>query len=135
MRVLIIFFLCCFSPAFAIGDMEKETFASEIATDEEIMQGPAVPFEPAIFKTVTILLGILILVGLTIWMIRRFSSIRMRGMNQMKQIKILESRPLSQKTMLYLLNVQGTHHLIAESQIEVRHLHAFQEETVDKDLL
>lgn len=79
-------------------------------------------YESAFMKTIFILIAIVILVILTIWMFRRLSHSRFSKLNYLKNIKILEKRPLSPKSMLYLIEVGEKQILLAESQIEVRTL-------------
>lgn len=79
-------------------------------------------YEVAIFKTLGILLLLLALVFLTVWLLRRLSQGRFRSFNQFKSIKILEKRPLSPKSILYLVEVHGKKLLVSESQCEVRSL-------------
>lgn len=83
-------------------------------------------YESAFMKTVMILIFILVLIGFTFWMFKRLSQSRVKQMNYMKSIKILEKRPISPKSVLYLIEISGKQILIAESQIEVRHIHNFE---------
>jgi len=53
-------------------------------------------------------------------MFKKISHGRLRNFNYLKSIKIIEKRPLSPKSMLYLIEVGGKQVLIAESQLEVR---------------
>jgi len=53
-------------------------------------------------------------------MFKKISKGRFRSFNYLKSVKILEKRPLSPKSMLYLIEVGGKQVLIAESQFEVR---------------
>ncbi len=91
-------------------------------------------YETAFIKTIVVLVGLLVLIILTVWMFRRISNGRIRGMNVLKSVKILEKRPLSPKSMLYLIEVGGKQVLIAESQLEVRNLATLDWLGSDKDL-
>lgn len=91
-------------------------------------------YETAFMKTVIVLVGLLVLVILTIWMFRKISHGRFRGMNMLKSIKILEKRPLSPKSMLYLVEVGGKQVLLAESQLEVRSVATLDYLRDDKEL-
>lgn len=57
-----------------------------------------------------------ILVGMLVvaWFVRRFSATRIEQANNTSSVKILETRPLSPKSALHLLEVEGTGYLIAE---------------------
>lgn len=91
-------------------------------------------YEAAFVKTIVVLVGLLVLVILTVWMFRKVSHGRLRGMNVLKSIKILEKRPLSPKSILYLIEVGGKQVLIAESQLEVRKIATLDFLGNDKDL-
>ncbi|MDN3508595.1 MAG: flagellar biosynthetic protein FliO [Candidatus Neptunochlamydia sp.] len=91
-------------------------------------------YETAFIKTIVVLVGLLVLVILTVWMFRKISHGRLHGMNVLKSVKILEKRPLSPKSMLYLIEVGGKQVLIAESQLEVRNVATLNWLGSDKDL-
>ena len=91
-------------------------------------------YETAFIKTIVVLVGLLVLVILTVWMFRKISHGRIRGMNVLKSVKILEKRPLSPKSMLYLIEIGGKQVLIAESQLEVRNVATLDWLGSDKDL-
>lgn len=79
-------------------------------------------YESTFIRTMVILLCILILVGLAVWMFRRLSHARLRTMNFHKSIKVIEKRPISPKSILYLIEVGGRQILIGESQLEIREI-------------
>ncbi len=91
-------------------------------------------YESAFVRTIIILVALILLIILTVWMFRRMSRGRVRTMNFSKTIKILEKRPLSQKSMLYLIEVGGKRTLIAESHLEVRTLSQYDYLESEKDL-
>ena len=78
-------------------------------------------YEHALGKMILTLLGLILLIVLTVWIMRRLSAGRF-GQGSGHAIKILEKRPLSAKSMLYLLEIEGQKVLISESQLEVRPL-------------
>ena len=90
--------------------------------DSEHLTAATESYEGAFFKTILVLVGLLILVVLTIWMFKKISNGRFRNFNYLKAIKVIEKRPLSPKSMLYLVEVAGKQILISESQLEVRTL-------------
>ncbi|MEC8306278.1 MAG: flagellar biosynthetic protein FliO [Chlamydiota bacterium] len=69
-----------------------------------------------------VLTALLLLGGITIWLVRKIGNDRMKTFNHLKSIKIVERRPLSAKSMLYLVEVGGKQVLLAESQLEVRRI-------------
>ena len=77
-------------------------------------------YETALVKTVGAFLGLLTLVILTIWILRKMGRARFLNGTSLKSIKILERRPLSPKSILYLIEVDQKQILIAESQLQVR---------------
>jgi flagellar protein FliO/FliZ len=81
---------------------------------------PGNTFEKSFMQTLLVLIGLLLLILFGVWLIKKFSGSRMRQVNAGKTIKILERRPLSHKSMLYLIDIRGKQILLAESQLEVR---------------
>jgi len=79
-------------------------------------------YESMFLKMILALIGIVVAVFLGIWLIKKLSYSRSRQMNILKSVKILEKRPLSPKSMLYLIEVSGRKLLLSESQLEVRAL-------------
>ncbi len=79
-------------------------------------------YEHAFIKMILTLGGLLLLVFLTLWALRKLSHGRMGGFGSQKKIKIVEKRPLSPKTVLYLLELDGKEVFIAESQLEIKTL-------------
>lgn len=86
---------------------------------EEITSAP-VTYKAAFIKMMLTLLGLILLIILSVWMLRRISHGRLKQMNYGRNIKILERRPLSAKSVLYLVEISGKKVVIAESQLEVR---------------
>lgn len=84
-------------------------------------------YEAAFIKMICSLVGILLLVGVTVWMLKRLGRLRRGGAGSDKAIRILERHPLSQKSVLYLVEVGKQRVLLAESQLEVRRLAVFEE--------
>ena len=91
-------------------------------------------YESAFIKTIVVLIGLLLLVVLTVWMFKKLSHGRLRSLNYMKSIKIVEKRPLSPKSILYLIEVEGKRVLLAESQYEVRNIANLEYVGEDKEL-
>lgn len=127
-----------------IADQKKDTppekpAPPEPAPEEEHpepseMQKATENYETAFIKTIVVLVGLLVLVLLTVWMFKKISHGRLRSFNYMKSIKILEKRPLSPKSMLYLIEVGGKQVLIAESQLSVKQIATLDWIDANKDL-
>ncbi len=154
MRVLKFFLILTFLPLLANEDKEKCPPPTEKKQVEHTTEQKAPPpdeiqktlehkadvhkttesYETAFIKTIVVLVGLLVLVILTVWMFKRISNGRIRTFNYLKSVKILEKRPLSPKSMLYLIEVSGKQVLIAESQLEVRTVATLDWLGNDKDL-
>lgn len=91
-------------------------------------------YEMAFVKMIVVLIALLTLVILTIWMFKKFSRGRLCTLNYLKSIKILEKRPLSPKSMLYLIEIRGKQVLLSESQFEVRSITTLEGTHTPKDL-
>jgi flagellar protein FliO/FliZ len=95
--------------------------------------GVPVSYEGAFIKMLLTLGGLVVLIFLTVWLLRRLSQGRLLGgSGASRSIKILEKRALSPKSVLYLIEVGGKQVLIAESHLEVRRLETIELE-VDTD--
>jgi flagellar protein FliO/FliZ len=62
---------------------------------------------------------------LSAWLLKKLMTSRIQQVNVLSPIKILESRPLTPKTTVYLLEIQGKEIAIAESQNGVTLLSEF----------
>lgn len=158
MKTLVLAILLVFTPLLAEETAEKFPIEMELLADAPKQTAPAEKkeetpppepaaqdtpvdvhkatesYETAFIKTIVVLVGLLVLVVLTIWMFRKISHGRFRGMNVLKSVKILEKRPLSPKSMLYLVEVGGKQVLLAESQLEVRNVATLDYLGTDNDL-
>jgi len=77
-------------------------------------------YKGAFVKMMVTLLGLIALIVISVWMLRRIAHGRMKQMNYGREIKVIERRPLSAKSVLYLIEVGGKKVVVAESQVEVR---------------
>lgn len=84
-------------------------------------------YEHALVKMLITLGVLIVFIFLAVWSLKRLSRAKWMGGGTSRKIQILEKRPLSQKSMLYLISVGGKHILIAESQLEVRALSTVEE--------
>jgi len=90
-------------------------------------------YEGAFFKMMLTLALLLVFIFISVWLLRRLSRGRLAQLNNSRSIKILERRPLSGKSILYLVEVEGKRIVIAESQLEVRPLATLPEESSPRD--
>ncbi len=92
-------------------------------TPEQMTQS----YEGAFVKMIATVIGLVLFVVLTIWTLRKIGQGRFRGIGSNRSIQIVERKPLSPKSMLYLVEVGHQKFLIAESQLEVRNLGTIEE--------
>ncbi len=86
---------------------------------------PAPPVEDygsAFFKMMSALVVLLLAIILVMWLFKSIARGKFRR-HTSSCIEIIERRPLSQKSMLYLIEVDGARILLAESSLEVRPLY------------
>lgn len=103
------------------GLSQKDLSQNETGNTELLpLQGDQ--FQTAFWKMVWVLAGLIALVILTVWMLRRLTNIRLQQSNRYSSIKILEKRNLSPKSILYVVEVEGRRILVSESHLEIRKL-------------
>lgn len=113
------YFLLIFALLFSFqiqGQEEKvdlpQSFAEELKKAEE--QGDSRFFEE--FVNMLIWLGLLIgLMFFGMWILKKMTASRLQQVNKSSAIKILETRPLTPKTTIYILGVFGKAVTIADS--------------------
>ncbi len=126
LRLLCLFFIALSSSAIAQEEKEpqkQEEQQVEKPSDDkdffDVAEAP-VSYKGAFMKMMLTLLGLIVLIVISVWMLRRVSHGRMKQMNLGRAMKVIERRPLSAKTVLYLVEISGKKVVIAESQVEVR---------------
>lgn len=112
-----IIFALSLSLASLIADEEVPSLDN--ASSASLVESTA-SYEDMFLKTILALVGLLLIVFIGIMVIRKLSSSRTKHMNLLKSVKVLERRPISPKSILYLIEVAGRKILISESQFEVR---------------
>ncbi|HSX03804.1 MAG TPA: flagellar biosynthetic protein FliO [Rhabdochlamydiaceae bacterium] len=117
------------SSSIAFGADEQKT-PTELPSpfDQETTPVEPVSYQGAFVKMMLTLFALIVFIILSVWMMRRLSHGRMKQMNYGRAIKILERRPLSAKSILYVIEVNGKKILISESQFEVRTISKLEEE-------
>ena len=94
---------------------------AEQTPEETVTELAANSYGAAFFKMLLALFALLVLVFVTVWILKRFSH-GIKGRYGSQSIQIVEKRPLSPKSMLYLIEVDGKQILVAESQLEIKTL-------------
>jgi flagellar biogenesis protein FliO len=108
-------------------------FGADISpVDPNAVPEPAMPITPpvdmvpgyegAFLKMFLVLIALVVGIFFTVWLLKKIGQGRWAQGNSNRSIKIIEKRPLSPKTMLYIIDVDGQQSVIAESQLEVKHL-------------
>lgn len=135
MNIQIIFRLFLFTTLFFCLPLKAEpeicqnTTEMPAAVDEPPME--PVSYQGAFVKMMLTLFGLIVLIIISVWMLRRLSHGRMKQMNSGRAIKILERRPLSAKSILYVIEIHGKKMLVSESQLEVRFISSVEESITD----
>jgi flagellar biogenesis protein FliO len=90
----------------------------------------AIPgYEGAFIKMFLTLLGLLVGIFFTVWALKRFSQGKMGSQAGARTLKLIEKKPLSPKTMLYVVELEGKQVLLAESQLEIKNLMTLEKES------
>lgn len=119
-RLLAASFLALSNLAYAQdAPSDKESIEQKTEDFFDFDDAP-VSYKGAFIKMILTLLGLVLLIVLSVWMLKRVSSGRMKQMNFGRSIKVIERRPISAKSVLYLVEIDGKKVVIAESQLEVR---------------
>ena len=116
-------------PIMSDNDNEANPNAPTIINKDQHFDPPS--FKKAFFKMAIALFALIILVVITFYSLRRLNRVKTSQANKMQSIKILEKRPISPKSMLYLIEVDGEKVLISESNLEVRPIQAIGLEKLD----
>jgi len=79
-----------------------------------------VEYKPTFIKMIFIFIALIVLIFLTFWIFKKFMKIKIHQGNLTKNIKIIERRAISPKSVLILVEFEGKKILISESSLEVR---------------
>ena len=117
-KLIFFTFLISLQPIFSQEDPKQQ----EQVDQKDFFDSMEAPmtYKGAFVKMMLTLGGLIVLVVISVWMLRRISHGRMKQMNYGRAIKVIERRPLSAKSILYLVEINGKRVVIAESQLEVR---------------
>lgn len=126
-RWLIFFLMCCASSSlFAQNSPSTEQTTPQLPSDEI----PPLPsseqmtkeYEGSFLRVLGSVIGLILLIVFTFWVLKRIGKGNFGKLGSSKSIQILERRPLSAKTILFLVQLGNKRILISESQLEVRSL-------------
>lgn len=106
-------------------------FADELPTPPPEVMIPG--YEGAFIKMFLTLLGLLVAIFFTVWILKRFAQGKMGSSGGSRSIKLLEKKALSPKTMLYLVELDGKQVMLAESQLEIKKLMTLEESSEEPE--
>ena len=81
---------------------------------------PQIEYRGAFWKMIFALIAVLLLGGITLWSFKRLNRSRIYSSNMNKEIKILERRVLSPKSILYLIECDGKKMIVSESHLDTK---------------
>lgn len=121
---------CLFTLGALIGysDQTEQTQGHTADVFEELSTSPAqldlatTSYETAFIRMLFVLVGIISFAGLAVILLKKYAATRMQQSNHCRNIKVLEKRAISPKTILYLVEIGGKKMLLGESQLELRNL-------------
>lgn len=108
-------------PPMKTEEMKQETPPPVIKTPHAL-EVEEDSYESMFMRTMLILFSLLVFVALCVWLFKRMAQNRAGQMNYHKTIKVLETRAISPKTLLYLIEVGDRRILLSESQLHVKQL-------------
>jgi len=139
-KQFLLFFTCLFFSLFSQNlpqETDQRTSQEKIYHSQDLSSSPDFQKDPTDrpvegrdfmweFVNMLITLGfVIVLLFALMWFLRRIVNNRMNQMNTSSHVKILETRALSSKTVIYLLEIQGTGIAIAESHNGITRLSQF----------
>lgn len=87
-------------------------------------------YEGVMYKTIGSLFLLFVIAFVVVFLYKRMNTSQMTKLNEIKMVKIIESRALSPKTMLHVVEVNKKQILLSESQNDVRSHGSFDSETI-----
>ncbi len=117
MSRLIFFFLLFFTPLVAeTAPIPEPTLPQELADELRKTEGKEPTAFAEQFSKMLFYLGLLLgLLFVVLWFLKKFQMQQGLKLNETNLIRVLETRALSHKSILYLVDVEENTYLIAES--------------------
>ena len=84
-------------------------------------------YEGSFIRVLASIIGVILLIIATFWILKKLGRGHFGKLGSTKSIQILERRPLSPKTVLFLVQIENKRILLSESQLEVRGLATVEE--------
>ena len=79
-------------------------------------------YEGSFLRVLGSVIGLILLIVFTFWVLKRLGKGNFGKLGSSKSIQIVERRPLSPKTILFLVQLGNKRILLSESQLEIRAL-------------
>jgi flagellar biogenesis protein FliO len=105
---------------------EQTAPSSEVPAPLPSSEEMTTSYEGAFVRMIVTLLGLLVLVFATFWILRKLGKGKFK-LGSGRTINIIEKRALSPKSVLFLVEIGNKKVLISESQLEVRALASVEE--------
>jgi len=123
---------CLFLCSFVLAEEQEPTSPTldpqtiQSASEENGLSWDASgEYKIAFFRTLFIIIAIGAIALIIIYYLKKLSTGRPMMVNNYKNIKILERRPLSPQTILYQIEVGTRQIIVAESKVEIKVLTSF----------
>lgn len=130
MYKLFFFFFCLIQPLMA-----EESQSTFVEFAEQAAEGQTYNYWGEFVNMLLTLLFILGLIFLSVWALKKIMRSRIQHLNRSTAIKILERRPLTQKSSLYLVDILGKGIVISESPSGIQLVAEFAEGTKVEQLM
>lgn len=109
------------------SDDKGDLFALD-SSMEQTLQGtadlPPGDFGAAFLKMILSMVVLIVLMGATVWLLRRLIQNRLQKGSNSQSIQVIEKRMISPKTTLYIIEVDHQRIVIAESHLEIKKIHS-----------
>lgn len=124
------FFLLCCAASCLLA--QQDSLQTEQLPSEELPSLPSSEqmtkeYEGSFIRVLASIVGVILLVIATFWILKKLGRGGFGKSGSSKTIQILERRPLSPKTVLFLVQIDNKRVLLSESQLEVRGLACVEE--------
>ncbi len=109
---------------------------ADMGITEDVVPAKNIPdmnFGQELAKMLFVLAGIIALLILTVYLLKKFSNQRLVRLNRSTDIEILERRAISPKTTLFIIKAKGRKILFAESHLKIQTIAEFKEAMSDTE--
>lgn len=123
----VFFLMCCAACSLFAESTPAIEQSSPQLPSEEIPPLPSSEqmtreYEGSFLRVLGSVIGLILLIVFTFWVLKRLGKGNFGKLGSSKSIQIVERRPLSPKTILFLVQLGNKRILLSESQLEIRAL-------------